>query len=188
VHSLDERINITISKIAKLEGKTRYLSNLLNDPNNHEGEQECLICKIEFTKGVVTPCGHFYCEDCSQKWMSVHRHCPICKTPVTIAELRSMSNSIAVLNTQQKNQVVSQLVAELKTIKICGSFGTKIDMIIKHLISLKRKQYDIKCLIFSQWHEVLKIVSDALRENNIGYLTLEGHGHANGKVIVNLRL
>jgi Zinc finger, C3HC4 type (RING finger) len=103
------------------------LRNLEGEQKDKEArEQECLICKSFFQKGVVTDCGHLYCHPCSKAWFSIHRKCPICNQHVDQSQLTAIDlrtpNEIAEVDGGE----FSGLVNDLRQIKIKGSFGSKV--------------------------------------------------------------
>ncbi len=44
-----------------------------------------------------------------------------------------------------------------------------------------------KALVFAEWREVLRIVADALRENDISFLCLDGSGSRHKDVVAQFR-
>ncbi|KAJ6263409.1 hypothetical protein Dda_1972 [Drechslerella dactyloides] len=61
---------------------------------------------------------------------------------------------------------------QIKKIPVNMSFGSKIDMVVKHLLWIRRTSAT-KSVIFSQWKEVLDVFQNALRLNDIGFASLE---------------
>ncbi|KAJ3207758.1 hypothetical protein HDU67_007260 [Dinochytrium kinnereticum] len=66
------------------------------------------------------------------------------------------------------------LLKTLQQIPTKGSFGTKIDTLLKHLLYLRADDPTCKALIFSQWDQVLNILSAALQFNSIAFVRMEG--------------
>lgn len=56
--------------------------------------------------------------------------------------------------------------------KVKGSHGSKISLMTRHLLFLLAQSPTLKCIIFSQWDDVLDIVERALNDNTIGYVRL----------------
>lgn len=50
---------------------------------------------------------------------------------------------------------------------IIGSYGSKIDLVLKHLLCLKQKEPGTKSIVFSQWDSVLHIVETGLKALNM---------------------
>jgi E3 ubiquitin-protein ligase SHPRH len=70
----------------------------------------------------------------------------------------------------------AEFVNNLKKIELVQSYGTKIDMIVRHIKFLLANDPTVKVLCFSQWDDVLKILGQALRQQDIGWISLEGKG------------
>ena len=66
----------------------------------------------------------------------------------------------------------------MKSVKLMKSHGVKIDSIVKHVILLLKEDSMAKILIFSQWEEVLKIVGNALKLQQVGWINLDGKGYS----------
>ena len=49
------------------------------DPN-----LRCSVCHQIFTQPQRTACGHVFCRDCLQSWLSVKQSCPDCRAPVKL--------------------------------------------------------------------------------------------------------
>jgi E3 ubiquitin-protein ligase RNF5 len=55
---------------------------------------ECLICLEDPLQPVVTPCGHFFCDECIEKWMKVNWskvNCPVCKAGISPERIIKMN-------------------------------------------------------------------------------------------------
>jgi len=51
------------SKIAQLQGRKRYLEHLISRQEGASIEdRECGICRSDFEIGIMTQCGHLFCE------------------------------------------------------------------------------------------------------------------------------
>ena len=65
------------------------------------------------------------------------------------------------------------LLKDLSAINLSESFGTKLDTIVKHIIHLKSIDPLVKVLIFSQWEQVLEIMTKSLDLNRIPWIRIE---------------
>jgi len=63
-----------------------------------------------------------------------------------------------------------------------GSYGTKIEAVIKALLYIKQNTPKDKTIVFSEWKDVLEIISHALTENNISFAQVKHKKYFN-KVI-----
>ncbi|KAI8816717.1 SNF2 family N-terminal domain-containing protein [Fimicolochytrium jonesii] len=183
--------------------RKRYLQNLMKEEreraNAVEKTWECLVCKTAFTEGVVTPCGHIYCAECSAAWIKRYRKCPLCNQPVQVTQCtpvslrgtlsnpasQSASSSSTGSNSGTTNGDVGGssateqssanyiLLGHLANIPLKGSYGTKLDTLIRHLRYLRLIDPTAKSLVFSQWEHVLDILSEGLTRNGIEFVKLE---------------
>lgn len=65
------------------------------------------------------------------------------------------------------------LVRAIKGIKLTTSYGSKIDMITRHLVYLQRAIPGAKAVVFSQWSDVLDIMKLAFTSAGIRYSSLQ---------------
>ncbi|KAJ3184878.1 hypothetical protein HDU85_001558 [Gaertneriomyces sp. JEL0708] len=189
------------TELVQLLGKRRYLATLVDEEKQKRpgedgiGElgKECLICRDPVKEGKLTQCGHLYCKGCFG-WVVRHNKCAMCNqrangrtaTPVFFGAngVRKTShqnglgtelvNTIALQLSDEEVAQNRQLLQELNRIPIVGSYGTKLDNIIRHLKYLRLQDRTCKTLIFSQWEQVLSILSHGLKHNNISHVKLTG--------------
>jgi len=113
---------------------------------------------------VIFLCGHIFCYPCVQAMVeSASKHhartikCPTCRERVNISDISYVSESNSTIPTAQETPPA--------VISVQGSWGTKIEALIRCIFSIG----DAKSIIFSQWNDMLEIVSRALTANNIRY-------------------
>lgn len=53
------------------------------------------------------------------------------------------------------NTVGNSLLAEIDTMELCGSYGTKIDTLVRHLLYLQVTELGAKSIVFSAWEDSL---------------------------------
>ncbi|KAJ3092676.1 hypothetical protein HK102_004409 [Quaeritorhiza haematococci] len=171
-------------RIVQQVGRRRYLTNLMKEDEEAtvagQIDRDCGICKLEVEKGALTPCGHVFCEVQTQvtrvsfKLIRQEQHST--SDPSSSSSSGSSGPSPAPAPPTSEDSSLSTLAK----IGIKGSFGTKLDTVIKQLKHLRSKDPSIKALVFSQWEQVLDILGKGLEKNNIGYVKLEGKGGARG--------
>lgn len=61
---------------------------------------------------------------------------------------------------------------EIKTIDLSGSYGSKIDMLAKHLLWIRANDPGSKSVIFSQYRDFLSVLSTALSAWKIGHSSI----------------
>ena len=87
-------------------------------------------------------------------------------------------------NESKKIHEHEEFIKMLNQIEINGSHGTKLDTIIRHAKHLKREDSRVKVLIFSQWQQVLDILTRGLESNGIKTMKLESYGSQKGQASV----
>ncbi|KAG0366215.1 hypothetical protein BGZ54_005672 [Gamsiella multidivaricata] len=189
-------------EITRLIAKQRYLEHLAEDSgqgSQTDEEKICLICRTPYELGLMTECGHVFCEHCLLEWTKIHSKCPSCNsvisrrrlTRVTMTGLgvttseaepnaasaepgpSSSSPSTAVKEPQHGANL--RLVPEvIRRVTVQDGYGSKIDSIVRHIAFLVREDPNTKCLVFSQWANLLKLLGNSLRDNQIGFVKLDG--------------
>ena len=53
------------------------------------------------------------------------------------------------------NTIGPSLLAEIDTMEVCGSYGTKIDTLVRHLLFLQLTDPGAKSIVFSAWEDSL---------------------------------
>jgi E3 ubiquitin-protein ligase SHPRH len=61
---------------------------------------------------------------------------------------------------------------EIKMIDLEGSYGTKVDMIARHLIWIRNNDPGAKSIIFSQFGDFLEVLHEALKKWKIGAISI----------------
>eukprot|EP01133_Synstelium_polycarpum_P006556 gene6556-7600_t len=110
---------------------------------------------------VLLMCGHTFCYECIQ--FMIERvpnkntvQCPICRRTVNIEEISYVSADVA--DPLDKNAP-----------KVKGSYGTKIEAVVGALLQIHKNNKEDKVIVFSQWNDVLEIISRALVENGVTF-------------------
>ncbi|CAO3623403.1 unnamed protein product [Cunninghamella echinulata] len=172
--SLEDTINQQLSK-------KRYLENIAKEKSDNSSNDEdenlfCLICKENFTRGVVTYCGHMYCNECAFAWFRSSMKCPQCNSSVKKNEWYPISRRSTTLqqlssDENQSNDSMKTELNEIKNVVIKEGLGAKLDSIIKHIKYIQMKNNG-KCIVFSQWNRVLGLLSSGLKKNNIEFVDI----------------
>lgn len=109
--------------------------------------------------------------------------CPSCRTRVNIDEISYVSESAGNQEYAHINVKVwlssflyylifNSFIVVIITLQ--GSWGTKIEAVVREILLLREAEPTVKVLLFSQWNEVLEIVSRALQENSIRFARVHG--------------
>ena len=188
---------VVVRRVAGIMSKRRYLLHL-KDEATHQGPRICTICQGEFEIGTLTVCGHQFCKECIRLWWSAHRNCPVCKRLLFTNDFHDITYKPAEMavkaeapasptsgtstnsspETQLSRSIYSDIstktLNEIKDIDLHGaSFGSKIDMLMRHIFWLREHDYGTKSIIFSQYPDFLGVLSRAFQHNNIGYTAFD---------------
>ncbi|THH15865.1 hypothetical protein EW146_g4683 [Bondarzewia mesenterica] len=190
-------------KINTGRARQRYLGHLLEsqDDSDNENEGACILCRCEFTRGYITQCAHVFCEDCMKSWLTQQggKACPVCRVPVHGGNLERFSihekgddkpaPSLPVrLNgpvprSRRKfeyNIICSGLFDEIQSMECTGSYGSKIETLVRHLSYLQLVEPGAKSIVFSAWADSLHIIEHALTMNDVPCLRIDqGRGKQN---------
>ncbi|WFD29578.1 RING-type E3 ubiquitin transferase [Malassezia sp. CBS 17886] len=187
-------------RIGALEGRVRYLEHLERvqaaDAVDEEARR-CFICTNAIETGVLTnACGHLCCTACFHAWVSGgHRTCPMCKTRLALRDVHrvvyrraaphagaqpcgSHADHPSPAPPSQPTRLARLDAAERARVERTathGRFGSKLDLLTKHLVHLHRTS-GAKSLVFSAFSRGLDLVAEALHANGLEHARLEGAG------------
>ncbi|KAF1845963.1 ATP-dependent DNA helicase [Cucurbitaria berberidis CBS 394.84] len=175
--------------VAGLKRKYTYLTHLRAE-NHKETKAECIICQDTIELGVLTTCGHKYCKECINTWWHAHRTCPLCKQKLSSSDFKDISFKPSEVKAQEEthesasptqastpgsslstsiySDISDSTMKEIKMIDLDGSYGTKIDMIARHLIWIRNNDPGAKSIVFSQFGDFLEVLREALKKWKIG--------------------
>ena len=134
-------------------------------------------------------------------WLSRAGNCPTCKRPVRPFQLHPFTlkpQQLKLLDNgdhnsdapgggnigrrqssspKSKNSIYSSFnaekLAEIKAVDLDGpSFTTKVDAIVRHLLWLRESDPGAKSIIFSQYTDFFKVLSDAFDRYRIGFSSI----------------
>lgn len=132
-----------------------------------EEEIRCPICLEDFDTLIksVTTCGHFICGDCLNQIAHSNEtkkiKCPMCKT-----DLNTQEDIQFICNDDEGNNKVNE------------KLGTKISYLINATQEILNADDNNRIIIFSQWDNMLKLISDILlNESLIKNVVLKGNYH-----------
>jgi len=178
--------------LAALKTKNRFLLHLrAESTNSQETQRICVICQSSFEQGVLTVCGHQYCKECINHWWSAHRTCPVCKRHLVLADFHQITYKPQELQAQEEQSepsspsqsssqsatpgttlyadIGNETLAQIKSIDLNGSFGTKIDTLARHILWIRQHDPGAKAIVFSQFREFLDVLGTAFKQFGIGY-------------------
>ena len=162
----EKTIKLEETKIKLKESTAKY--NIFNDLENKIKEEECCPICMEDLDGLtktLTPCGHLFCSQCIY---DVHNHsnvinnstkikCAMCRHKYNISETVVIKNDV---NEDDE--------------KSGPTLGTKIDHLIKTVKGIVEEDNTKKIIVFSQWDNMLKLISKIFTEYEINHIFLNG--------------
>ncbi|KAI5272070.1 hypothetical protein E4T47_04677 [Aureobasidium subglaciale] len=186
--------------LAALKTKHRFLLHLREESTtSQETQRICVICQSSFEQGVLTVCGHQYCKECINLWWNAHRTCPVCKRHLSLQDFHQITYKPQELHAQEEDSepsspsqgsnksttpgtsiyadIGNDTLAQIKSIDLNGSFGTKIDTLARHILWIRQHDPGAKAIVFSQFREFLDVLGTAFKQFGIGYSRM-GKAHA----------
>ncbi|KAI0830062.1 SNF2 family N-terminal domain-containing protein [Trametes gibbosa] len=188
------------TKINTARARQRYMDNLSKSHEEgtiDEDEKTCILCKCDFIRGYITQCAHVYCESCMKAWLSRAggKACPVCRVPINADQLQRffidqqpgcasqpppkiLTNSEVVPRSRrdiQYNFVSPQIMQDVQAMESYGSYGSKIETLVRHLLYLEVTDPGAKSIVFSAWADSLMIIQHALQANGISCLRIDQH-------------
>lgn len=159
---------------------------------SHANVQKCAICLDEILRGVMTPCAHYFCIKCLEKWLPIRRTCPLCNRQMNqdqVYRLWSNKENIEVLKRDLGPNIPSfldqdeaagfakakehfipisdMLRSQIGEQQIVREYGVKIDTIVRHAMYLRSQDSLSQIVVFSQWGNMLKVLKTAFAENKV---------------------
>ncbi|GJJ70612.1 E3 ubiquitin-protein ligase SHPRH [Entomortierella parvispora] len=185
--------------IIRLVAKQRYLEHIATTSKKQSPSADstvCLICRSPYEVGLMTDCGHIFCEHCLLEWTKnkAYAKCPSCNSQISRKNLSRVGfrgSSIPVLTSTQEPATRSEPVSDrvsigclskvrmvpeaIRRVAIIDGYGSKVDSIVRHIVYLVQEDPETKCLVFSQWTSLLALIADSLEKNMIGMVKLQGN-------------
>jgi SNF2 family DNA or RNA helicase len=149
-----------------IENKKKYINSMsfIEKIKYDENNDNCIICFDIITNKCITICGHLFCLDCIFIVLNNSSNCPICKTSLNRNDIYKISD--------QKNE---ELDIHLK------KYGTKLTTIISYINN--NIEANNKIILFSQWNDCLKLISNILLDNNIKSVICKGNLNQSNAII-----
>jgi len=86
----------------------------------------------------------------------------MCRIPTVAQEISYVSTTRSQTKETEENVTVK------------GSHSTKVEAVVRTLLTIKSSDSAAKCLVFSTWQEVLGVLAKALEDNGIKYRHITG--------------
>lgn len=93
--------------------------------------------------------------------------CPVCRTRTRVSELVYVDARLA--SPSSKGVLAGRSLGE-EDIVVHGSYGTKLEAVVRRLLWLTRSDATSRVLVFSTWKDLLELLSHALAANGLPHL------------------
>ncbi|KAF8512949.1 SNF2 family N-terminal domain-containing protein [Hysterangium stoloniferum] len=186
-----------VTTINRKRAQGRHLRTIAKDQEEGDLEEDCVLCRSDFSVGLITPCAHIFCERCLVEWMKAnHYDCPVCRTKFKSNALQRISlddDALQQIHKERKNKGVPMkpdrkiqfnslpphVLDEIQTFESHGSYGSKIMHLVRHLLCLQHHEPGTKSVVFSAWSDSLAIIEQALTANGIASIKADQKGKQN---------
>ncbi|GAB7357449.1 hypothetical protein MBLNU459_g8372t2 [Dothideomycetes sp. NU459] len=147
--------------LATLKTKHRFLLHLREEQSSSEETQRiCVICQY-FHQITYKPQELRVQEEGRSESLSPDRPGSSTDTP--------HSSSIY-------TDIGGETLAQIKSIDLRGSFGTKIDTLSRHIIWIREHDPGAKAIVFSQFREFLDVLGTAFKQFGVGFSRMGSKG------------
>ena len=151
------KLEETQTKLIEVTAKYNIFNDIEEKINSDEYCPICMESLASLTK-TITPCGHIFCCSCIKN-VSEHSH----------------SKQIKCAMCRHSYEIIDTVVIKNENINSEGTqLGTKIEHLINTLKDIISKDNNNKIIVFSQWDNMLKLISKILNEYEINHLFLNG--------------
>lgn len=137
--------------------------------------EACPVCHEVLGKEVVVlPCGHSLCHACTVRILersaaNRRTYCPSCRQQFHDEEVSFVDTRLSALKVDQASEPTGSLkgAEPEESIMISGSYGSKLEAVLRRLKAITRAQSAARVLVFSTWVDSLDILSHALAANHL---------------------
>lgn len=151
------KLEETQSKLVEVTAKYNIFNDIEDKLNDEEDCPICMESLSSLTK-TITPCGHVFCSTCING-VNDHTH----------------SNKIKCAMCRHSYEISETVIVKDNTVNNTGpKLGTKIEHLINTLKTIISENVNNKIIVFSQWDNMLKLISKILDEYEINHLFLNG--------------
>lgn len=172
MHTVRDQMNQAELEFVRKMGRLKYLNHL---KKSNELENCPICCHQPEEKYVVLECGHHMCMVCAIQWMETTAAglltCSICRHK----QRKKKYDFFFISNSKAHHPLImcflfySLYYVTLRSNKNMTDSSSKIEQIVQTIIKLKEDEERVKIVIFSHWPDILKILEDALYENEIEF-------------------
>ncbi|XP_063700872.1 E3 ubiquitin-protein ligase SHPRH [Culicoides brevitarsis] len=146
----------------RIKGRLKYLEHL----KGNQKPDVCPICKQDpEERYAVLQCGHSLCMICVN----------------SMAKFQKNRLSCALCRHVQAFRDVFYVTLTAKDCEVVGNFSAKILAITKEILKIRHEDKNVKIVIFSQWENILTMITSALQTNKIDFVMHTNTGNRGAK-------
>jgi len=157
IENTKNKLEETKLKLIEVTAKHKIFSEIEEKLNNDE---DCPICmeNLNSLTKTITPCGHIFCSSCIN---GIHDH--------------SHNKKIKCAMCRHTYEVTDTVVIKDSNTNIDGpKLGTKIEHLIQTIKNIISEDETNKIIVFSQWDNMLKLISKIFTEHEIQHIFVNG--------------
>ncbi len=161
------------SKLTESKYVLDTLQKITNNIDFNENEN-CIICYDTMDDPTMTPCGHMFCRNCIQLCLNSKKECPICK------HVFDPSLLVGIKKKEEKKDI------DININPLVQKYGAKLGKLIQTTRTLLSQ--DARIIIFSQWDEMLLLISKSMLENGIDSSFISGNVYKRNSAISRFKM
>lgn len=171
LNPLSPQYHMLKATYSKKLSEAKYMLSILKKMIEKEITEDdtCSICFDTLEDPTLTPCGHLFCNECLHMCLKAKPSCPMCKADLKGKKLLSVNSKAVKPEVNKKNPLIEKY----------GSKLGKLISVIRHLTS----NDDNRIIVFSQWDNMLNLLSKTLSENGVGNSIVKGNVWARNSAI-----
>jgi hypothetical protein len=106
-------------------------------------------------------------QSCLKLYLKKHKQCPICRKDFDLSRAQRVTNVRYLQKPseastrlppqprpQEYNRMAPEVLSEISKVETNGSYGSKIQSIVRHLVWLQENEPGAKSIVFSAWADV----------------------------------
>jgi len=161
-----------LAELRRTKSSLKYLKSQRPGKDKSTSEDDnttntCSICLGYFdgdqSEKAVLPCGHSFHSTCIDQIFNRHARVVTIKCPMR-CPTQIRREDIFLANDERKLKAAPKKISR----DIKGDFGVKVNRLVADVMD--SIQLGDKGIVFSQWEEMLDVVSEALRSNQIQFI------------------
>jgi len=161
IRKANEKIAANKEKREQFQKDVTFFQEMIDSLNSEvkkDGGHSCCICTSTVSNVSITECGHPFCSDCLHSWLAKNNSCPVCRMKINHSKI------VVVDTTKAKEETGPGKVSDDPMV---NEFGTKMATLLKTLQRLFTSEPTAKVIIFSQYHNCLKLIHQTLLKAKI---------------------